>query len=247
VRLLRLGNSYDADPSISPADNKVLIADQILERETGEAIETTSRVIWPDPGLPGLVEKWLDRYQPDAVFLVVSSYWFTFASVPLSLEHRFGRFGLRLGEAGEGFVRRPRVARSRSVGLARSLVRTTVGKGTHFTPEEVIERMETCIRRIVAREDIALAVRGPRVAFATEDSPAAKSAAEKRRLLVHRRISKLCEQLHIPYMGWDSASAAHDRPGEFQSDLIHGTVAFHAETAEAEAATILAAWRQRGI
>lgn len=246
MRLLRLGNSYDADPSISPADNKVSIADQWLARETGEAVETTSRVIWPDPGLPELVEKWIDRYQPDAVFLVVSSYWFTFASVPLGLEQRFGRFGLRLGEAGEAFVRRPRVARSRSVGLARSLVRTTVGKGTHFPPEEVIERMETCIRRIVAREDIGLAVRGPRVAFTTDDSPRAKLAAEERRLHVHRRLSHVCEQLHIPYMGWDSATAAQDRPGEFQSDLIHGTAAFHTETGEAEAATILAAWRQRG-
>lgn len=71
MRLLRLTNSYDTDPAIAKADNKKTVVERLFQEATGEPIETTVRVIWPDPVLPELVDKWMTCYRPDVVLLIV--------------------------------------------------------------------------------------------------------------------------------------------------------------------------------
>lgn len=242
MQVLRLGNSYEFDANIAPEANKTSISDRFLTEATGETVETTARVIWPQPELPELVERWLDRYQPDLVLLVVSSYWFTSVSLPLGLERRFGRIGRIAGRAGERLVRNERLVKNPGFRVLRKGVRASLGGVTHFEPEEVNERMEACIRRIVAREDVALAVRGPRLAHVSDDSERAKKAAEARRLIVHRRMAELCRQLHIEYLGYEAGLSAFDAPEQFQGDLVHVAADVHAEQGRLEAEAMLAAW-----
>ena len=85
--------------------------------------------------------------------------------------------------------------------------------------------METCIRRILSHEDVALAVRGPRIAFATEGSEKAKRVAEERRSRVDRHMADFCRQLHIEYIAYDTGVKPDAVPDEFQSDGVHVTAA----------------------
>jgi hypothetical protein len=244
MRLLRLGNSYETDANLSPGENNVALADRLIESAVGQPVETTSRVIWPDPGLPDLVERWLDRYEPDVVLLVVSSYWFTHVSLPLGLERRYGRLGQRIGRLGERAVAKPWVANNPVAGRVRRFARTSLGGATHFTPEEVCDRMEQCLRLILAREDVAVAVRGPRLAFAPEDTVSARRRSEERRQLVHSRMRSLCEQLHVEYLGYETGAAPQDAREEYQADLVHAGPAEHARQAELEAAVLIRAWQR---
>ena len=242
MRLLRLGNSYDTDPNIATESNKASVADRILSGGTGESVETTIRVIWPDPGLPDLVDSWLERYQPDLVLLVVSSYWFTYVSVPLKVERMFGRFGKPLARAGLRAAATPWLAHNPAFRLARRAAIASVGGTTNFTPEQVVESMEACIRRIVARERIGLAVRGPRVAFAADGTEKTRRWAEGRRAAVDREISEFCQKLHVEYIGYSVGASPLDNPDAFQGDLVHSTVDAHEEQGTREGDALLRAW-----
>jgi hypothetical protein len=68
MRVLRLSNSDDTAGELSPEVRAWHIAGEVLAAALGEPVETTTRVIWPEPSLPDLVDRWLDRYEPDMVF-----------------------------------------------------------------------------------------------------------------------------------------------------------------------------------
>ncbi len=246
MKILRLGNSYESDPNIPPESNKTAVADRLIAEATGQPVETTARTIWPDPGLPDLIEKWIDRYEPDLVFLVVSSYWFTHVSLPLAIERRFGRVGKPIARAGDRLVHKPWLARNRAFNAARNATRGAIGGETHFTPEQVVQSMESCVRRIVAHEEVALAVRGPRIAFATEGSAKAKRIGEERRGRVDRHMAEFCRQLHVEYIEYDTGVTPDAARQEFQADMVHVTEVVHAEQGRIEGEAMLRAYRGGG-
>lgn len=80
MRILRLTNSQDLNPLI-PEDRRAWsIAEHVFEAQTGERAETIIKIIWPGPELPGIVDGWMERYQPEIVVLHVSGLWFTYDS-----------------------------------------------------------------------------------------------------------------------------------------------------------------------
>ena len=242
MKILRLTNSYDTDPAIATDANKATLCDQILTQATGEPVETIARVVWPAPELPELIGKWLERYQPDLVYLVVSSYWFTYVSAPARVQRNFGPLGKPLSSAGLKLAGTPWLAHNAAFRLARRATLGAIGGTTWFTPEEVNESMETCIRLILAHEGTALAVRGPRTPHSSEGSAKSIRWAEDRRRAVHVRTKGLCAQLHVPYFGWDTAKAAQELPEEYQGDLVHATELTHQRLAAEEAELLLRAW-----
>lgn len=244
MRLLRLTNSYDIDPAISAEGNKVSVCDRLLASATGEEVETTVRIIWPDPPLPGLIDRWLDRYEPDLVYLVVTSYWFTYRSPAVRLERVLGRTGKLLSRGGQRVAGQRWLAHNAVFRGLRRGVLAVIGGSTYFSPEQVNASMEECLRLILARENVAVAVRGPRVPFAPEGSARARRRAEERRLVVHRHVKELCARLHVPYLGWDAGVSPQDAPETFQGDFVHATEDHHAEVGELEAAVLLSAWRK---
>lgn len=244
MRLLRLGNSYDSDERRVSADSKASVCDRTIFAATGEEVETTVRVIWPEPQLPDLIHTWLERYEPDLVLLVVSSYWFTAASVPLALERRLGRAGRVLGRWGQRAVRNQRLAKNGAFDAVRQGVRKSVGGATHFSPAEVDRVMEASIRRIVAREDVALVVRGPRLPYAFDESARARAVAEERRQAVHRAVRDLCGRLHVEYVGYEQALTPQEEPSRFEADMVHGTLEVQREQGAIEGEALVRAWQR---
>ena len=244
MQVLRLGNSYEHDPNIPPEANKSAVADRLLAEATGELVETTNRALRPDPGLPDLIDKWLEQYQPDLVLLVVTSYWFTYVSVPVRVERSFGPLGKPLARAGLKAAATPWLAHNRAFRIARKATIATIGGTTNFTPEQVIESMEACVRRILSHENVALAVRGPRIAFASEGSARARRVAEERRGKVDRHMAEFCRQLHVEYIAYDTGVSPDAAQDEFQADGVHVTVAVHAEQGKIEGEAMLRAWLQ---
>lgn len=245
MKLLRLGNSYDTDPNIAPEANKASVADAILAEGSGESVETTIRVIWPSPPLPGLIDGWLDRYEPDVVILVVSAYWFTYVSVPVRVRRSFGPLGKPLARAGLKAAATPWLAHNPAFRLVRRATLATIGGSTNFTPAEVIESMEACVRRILAREHVVLVVRGPRVAHSADGTEGSRQWAEKRRAAVNSHMAQFCRQLHIEYVAYDVGSSPLETPQDFQGDQVHATAASHEDQGRLEGDALLRAWRAR--
>lgn len=245
VRVLRLGNSYDIDPNIPKDENKVTVSDRILGEGSDETVETTVRTIWPDPALPDLIDKWLDRYRPEVVLLVVSSYWFTYVSVPVRVERSFGPVGKPMARAGLKVAATPWLAHNAAFRAVRRATIATLGGATHFTPEEVVASMQLCVRKLVARENLALVVRGPRVPFAADGTATARLWAEERRSTVDRQMAAFCKQLHVEYIEFSVGLAAQELPESFQGDLVHGTTAVHADQGRLEGEAMLRAWQAR--
>ena len=188
MRILRLSTSDDLHPSVPDELRGYRIVERTVAAETGEPVETILREIWPEANLPDVVGAWLDRYEPDIVFLRVSSFWASYQSVPLKLRRsRLGAPGRALARAGFAAAEVPRVGHSRAFIAFRDAARRVIGGATYFTPEEVIERLTLTMRRVLRREGVLLIVRGGLVAE-TAGCPAGVVAREeeKRRRLMRR-------------------------------------------------------------
>ena len=111
MRILRLSTSDDLRPEVPETDRIHRLVEHAFAAETGQPVETMIRVIWPTPALPDAIDRWLQSYDPDVVFFRVSSYWFTYESVPLRLERsRLGRPARALARAGFASADAPRLA-----------------------------------------------------------------------------------------------------------------------------------------
>ena len=97
------------------------------------------------------------------------------------------------------------------------------------------------IRRVLQHEDVSLVVRldGPSPAILNEPLLA---RAEARRLVLHRALGPLCDQLHVPYFGLEDG-IAYVRANLLHEDGLHSSEKDHARMGAEETAAILAAWR----
>ncbi|MGH2632945.1 MAG: hypothetical protein ACRDG3_06005, partial [Tepidiformaceae bacterium] len=185
MRILRLSTSDDLRPEVPESDRIHRLVEQTLTEETGQPVETMIRVIWPTPALPEAIGRWLDSYDPDVVFFRVSSYWFTYESVPLKFERsRFARPGHVLARAGFASASTPWLAYTPVYRGARNLARRVIGSAVNFTPDEVIEAVEGSLRRIVQHERAVVVVRGALIAETDGCSAAVQRRAEANRQCV---------------------------------------------------------------
>ncbi|MGI8925430.1 MAG: hypothetical protein ACR2HN_02140 [Tepidiformaceae bacterium] len=245
MKVLRLGNSNDFAGGLRKDERASGIAERMLAEASGEPVETNVRTIWPTPDLPDLLERWLDRYEPDLVFLSYSSYWFAYQSVPLKIERTFPFIGRHLRSASNQATARPWLARSRPYHLVRQFSLRTIGGATYFTTTEVIERMEACIRRVLAREHVALVVRGT---FGGQeryrDLPARLQALHhERRLEVHHALKALCSDLHVVYVSREVRQNEAEVEAILGADAFHWNAQGHQIRGEVEGAAMVQAWQ----
>jgi len=238
IRILRLTLSDDLVPLPEGTRRSWQVAEDIFSREVSQPVETTLRVIWPEPSLPDLVERWLERYQPDIVSLKVSPYWFTYESVPLRLQRHIPVIGPRLATAGLRAADTSWLAQNPVFRTARRATRRIIGGETYFTPEQVLSVIEECIRRILRREGVILLVRGPLEPTDDEGGTKARLRTERKRDSVHLDLKSLCADLHVHYSGADSVRAVPRGP-----DQLHLSPEGHAEKGREEGAALLDAWR----
>jgi hypothetical protein len=91
VKVLRLSNTNDVLPGMAGIRPGLLR--ERLEAFVDAPVEVVVKTIWPTETLPATVEKWVEREQPDLVWLGVVDYWYEYTPVPKRMERLFGRFG----------------------------------------------------------------------------------------------------------------------------------------------------------
>lgn len=239
VRILRLGNSTDLDERVPEKERSSWLSAQVFSAATGRSPDLTVRAIWPSPGLPPTLDSWIEKHEPQLVFFAVNAYWFTYRSVPERLKRLLGPLG------GPAFVAGARVGRSRFVEtrlfhILRRLAGRLIGGDAPFTPEQVLDVVETCLRKIVANEDVVLVVRGPLAAHSHDMGPRIARENAAAWWKVERGLRRLCSSLHIEYAGMDGPD---DARGSFGSaDLVHPDAKGHRARADMEGRLMARGW-----
>ncbi len=242
MRVLRLGNSADNDPNVPDDERMHVIAGRLFTAETNEPVEHVLRVAWPSPELPGLLDGWLTRYEPDMVVFVVNGFWFNYQSVPLKLERKLGQWVRPLTTRGRAVAARAWPGESRVFRIARNLLLRTIGGATYFTPPEVLAVTEACIKVTLARESVAMVVRGPLSPIGADTGEQRKRTAEQRRLLVHAGLEALCARYHLQYVGRQAKMDDPEWQALSRGDGLHLNTAGHQGRGQAEGRAMLATW-----
>jgi len=245
MRILRLAGSDDALRDVPEELRSPAIAEAAFSQAVGEPVETIVRPIWPDPHLPELLERWLDQYQPDLVFFYVVPFWYVYESVPIRVQRQLGRLGGKLSEAGRRVASKP-FASSLPFRALRLASLRTVGGETPFTPEQVLDVSESCIRRVVAREDVVLVVIGSTGRRCTAYGWGGPARDQARRAVVHNRLTSLRAELHVPYFGGDSLMQSGEWKALLGPDRTHLSVEGQRTVGLEQAAHMLAAWERAG-
>lgn len=242
MRVLRLSNSDDTAGDLPEEARAWHIAGEVLAAAIGEPVDTTTRVIWPRPAVADLVDRWLERYDPDMVFLKVNWYWYGYESVPLRLRRRLPVVGKPLAAAGDGATRIPWVSRTRGFKACRHLANRIIGGDANFTCDEVIERMQAVIRRIVARENVILIVKG---AGGGRDAFGALGPYHDRfvpkRQYVEGAIEAFCRDLGVHYTGIGRLRT-RDEADLDRGDGVHKGAHGLGRVGRAEGEVMVAAW-----
>lgn len=242
MRILRLGNSEDFSTRVEERERAWHIAQSNLEAIVGEPVETVLRPIFPSPELPGLVRKWLDETPPDIAFLKVSWYWYGYESVPRRIERLFGRAGKPVARVGLSAAAKPGLAHNRAFRFGRRMAHRIIGGDTQVPTSEVLRIMEEVIRAVIARENIALVVKGTGDGRREQDGlQGFYGRFQKRRAEVEGGIERLCNELHVPYTG-----TRHDFsiPQEkLTGDLIHRGAVGQGRMGAHEGAAMIEAWQ----
>ena len=210
---------------------------------TGEPVEREARVAWPNDSLPGLLDRWVERFDPEMVVFVVNVFWFAFESVPLKLERRFGRLARPFTNAGRSVAAKPWPGETRGFRLVRKVALRTIGGATYFTSDEVLRVTEECIKVVLARESTALVIRGPWSVLGEDGGQDGLRAAEKRRLTVNAGLETLCRRYQVEYVGRAGTLSMDEWKAVSRGDGLHVNAAGHRERGEAEGAAMVRAWR----
>jgi hypothetical protein len=239
VKVLWLATSDDAAGDIPVEGRAYFQVVKLVEEAIGEPVEVVPRIIWPAATLPELIERWVERYRPDVVIYHVNGFWYLYRSTPLRLERKLGPLGKPLARAGLRAGGSAWFARTRVFHAGRWLALKTIGGDTYFSPDQVADTVEACVRRIVQHEGVGLVVRGPMAPWSWTSQP---EGALRR---VHERLAGFCAAVHVPYVAVDP-----DEPPDARMDFwgagdrLHSNAAGHTWYARIDAEAIVTAWRQ---
>ncbi len=243
MRVLRLGNSADSDPAVSEERRIHVVAARVFTAETGLPVDHVLRIAWPSSELPGLMEAWLHRYEPDMVVFVVNGFWFNYQSVPLKLERTLGTWVRPLTSRARTVSGRARLGDSGAFRFFRGLALRTIGGATYFSPDEVLATTEACIKVVMARESIPIVLRGPLSPIGEGPGEGRKRSAEARRQTVHLRLEELCTRYHAQYVGRAAKMDGEEWGALGARDGLHMNADGQAQRGEAEGRGMVAAWR----
>lgn len=243
MRVLRLGNSDDLVPGVPEEQRSWRVAERVLAERTGEHVETVIRTIWPNDVLPGKVEAWLAEYEPDLVFFKVSNFAVMHESVALRVQRRVPVIGPWLGRTGKKAADTPAINSRSSFRWLQRVALRVIGGETYVTADQAVAVFSTCIRRIVAHEEIVLVVRGTDGGRRYPGlSPKAARAREARRLQIHFAMKKLCEGLHASYFGREKSRDESEHRALLDDGLFHRGVAGQQLAGADDGEAMAAAW-----
>lgn len=247
MRLLFLGNSDDLNPDIPEDQRSPAITGRLLEASIGQPVEVTARVIWPANDLPDLLDRWLDRYDPDVVFFKVTWFWYGYESVPERVERLLGPVGRPFARLGRRAAAAPRIGHTRAFKAGRRWTYRLVGGDSPFTPEHVIAIVQTCIRRVLAREGTVLIVKGT-ATYHLEGEPMIQAYARRfasRRDHVEGSLEAFCRSLGVPWSD-NRATAGREHAGLDSGDGLHKAASAQEFMAHLHARDIASALQSAG-
>ena len=239
MKILRLTNSSDVHPGVAPELRSPAVAERYIAETTGEKVETIQRALWPTETFPGVLERWLDQYQPDVVLVRLSSFWVAYESVPLRIGNRLGRVGGPVTTAGIRIRDRPWLVERRAFKAARKVVVRTLGGDTYFTPQEVARVLDEAFRRIVARESVLPVVRGTGLILNSSGTRRGFRRSSARVAELNRLTLAVCEKYHIPFSPEETSETESTSR---QADELHDGAGAHALIGAAEGRLIAEAW-----
>lgn len=249
MKILRLSDSDDIG-EVREAQRGFRVVERVLAEATGEPVETLVRVIWPSPALPDLVEGWVDRYQPDLVIFKANGYWYVYRSVPLQIRRRLAVVGGPIGTAAAWAGKTRWLARRRAFKATRGFLVRTLGGASYFEPEQVIETMTECVRRIARREHIGIVVRTPIIGWLELPYLSARQREVMcaRLAVVESAAAALCDSVHAIHVGRDPYGPLPLAGEIYEADGLHLNAATQEWYARQEAEALLAVWRsQKGL
>lgn len=219
MKILRLTTSNDTVHQ-GPG-SRVDWIQRLGTEQLGEPVELVVKPVWPDMRLPGTVEKWCAKEQPEIVWLVLQSFWFEYLSVPKKLERRFGRVGKVASTGGFRAADTPWISHNPVFRSGRKLVQKSVGGDPHFTPEEIFAAVEGVARVALRSEGRQFVVWGP---FSYQNF--GETRGQERRQLAWRsqvvnRVRALGEELHFPVESPDKPYWQTRPPMSMHGDKFH--------------------------
>lgn len=231
MKILWVGNSNDrASTEVPEGQLRHKLLEPRLAEAIGEPVEITSRPLWPTTEAATIMGGWLERLEPDVVYLKANQFWFNHESVPLRIERLLGPLGRPVARVGLKANDTAWLAHNAAFRSARDFARRRVQGSYHFEPEEVVQRLGECIRVVLQNESTHLLVAS---AFGRTDpslDEKARGRREVRRLKVHRGLQALCRELHVEYLGTDQPHYLTQPAVEryLQSDQFHRAARGHA-------------------
>ena len=240
MRVLWLTNSSDAHPGVPPAQRSQAVAARLIEEALGEPVETLQKGVWPTAGLSTAADRWVRDFQPDVVFLRLSSYPVAYESIPLRLQRKLGRAGNSVANAGGRVGNSQWLAERRVYQVTRTAVTRVIGGDTHFTPSEVVARLEETFRGVIARETIVPVVRGTSLLLNTSGTKKGLRRSKRRVTELNALTQAMCERLQIAFF---PELSAEETSSSRLGDLLHDDACAHEKLGQDDALAILAAWR----
>lgn len=246
MKVLRLGNSDDLDPRVPDDQKNWYVVGKVLEEAIGEPVETVVKAIYPGEELPTKVAEWMDKYQPDLVFLKVTWVWYGYESVPRRIERIFGRAGRPIARAGLKASRQQKYVSKWWFKAGRRVAHRVIGGDTQWPTDQVLRDMEATIRKVVARENIALVVKGTGGGRRNEGPLTGQYGRfAQRRSYVEGNIGKLCNELHVPYVGTGPRKPDEQRDLK-GGDGIHPGATGHYWMGRQEGLALVEGWKAYG-
>lgn len=219
MKVLRLTNSNDILPGT--ADGRPGLLRERLEGYLGEPVEIVVKAIWPTEALPSTVEKWIEREQPDLVWLGVVNYWYEYQSVPKRMERLFGRVGSMASRLGFRAADTPWLSQNALFRALRGALQRTVGGDPHFTPDHIIQVVGTIARRVLRSEGTVLVIWGPFAHTNYAVSKRGERAAEAMRQRIVGQLRELAGALHFEYFAPDEPYWRAKGEPDFARDRFH--------------------------
>lgn len=200
MRILRLTNSHDVNERVPAEQRGAAVAERLVAAALGEEVETVIRVFWPGPPLADIVDRWLDRYEPDVVLVRANSYWVSYESLPRRMEMRVPVVGAALGKMLAGAGENKRLSYGPLGPLVKQAGATLFGGDPFFTPDEVGVYLEQVMRRIVAREGVVAVMRGPAQPLDVRRTAKSLKRSTARRDAFERVCERICRDLRVPFV-----------------------------------------------
>ncbi len=243
MKVLRLTTSNDT--VISGPGSRVERIQRLASERLGEPVEVVSKAVWPDARLAAAVERWIEKEQPDVVWMLVQNFWFEYLSVPKKLERHFGRAGKLASDAGFRAAEVPWLARTAGFRALRRLLQRTIGGDAHFTVDELYETVEAVARISLRAEGRQFVVWGP---FSYTNYAVTRRQTEtamRKRAALIARIRRLAGELHFFFEAPERPLWETQRM-RLHSDQFHFAREEQEQMAEREAGVLERLWREAG-